>query len=169
MRRCVIWRVTRSWARRIDRDFVGTFLLPNESDSLPTRASIVLRCLSLVVRTLKWSRLTPSCLPTSRGFFLPGVYVLACWGRCWSLCGSELAREGGLTAGLVLPVVHQSHCGSEPARDCGVPVDIKSAEPTLSRASLLPQSIFSGPSVFARSMVHQMAPSLRSLAICCAS
>ncbi|KAB0525339.1 hypothetical protein F7R20_13595 [Pseudomonas brassicacearum subsp. brassicacearum] len=34
--------------------------------------------------------------------------VLAWFVRCWRRCGSKACSRGGLTAGLVLPVVHPS-------------------------------------------------------------
>ncbi|CAI8768416.1 hypothetical protein EMIT043CA1_170038 [Pseudomonas brassicacearum] len=37
------------------------------------------------------------------------------------------------------PVVNQEPCGSELARDGGISVDFNAADPTLSRASSLPQ------------------------------
>ena len=48
----------------------------------------------------------------SAGFLLPLIFV-----RAHFHCGSEPAREGGLTGDLFLTECMRSNCGSEPARD----------------------------------------------------
>jgi hypothetical protein len=41
-----------------------------------------------------------------------------------SNCGSWLAREDGLPAGLIFPTMLNSKCGSEPARESGLTADL---------------------------------------------